>query len=75
MKYIFTSAPILNISYMDEYFIVCTNACQEGIGGFFRNKYHVACYECKKLKEHQKNYATHDLELGTIFHALKMWRH
>ena len=34
----------------------------------------MAC-ESRKLKEHEKNYATHDLELATIIHALKMWRH
>ena len=33
------------------------------------------CYESRKLKEHEKNYATHDLELAAIVHALKMWRH
>ena len=32
------------------------------------------CYESRKLKEHEKNYATHDLELAAIVHALKMWR-
>ena len=33
------------------------------------------CYESRKLKEHEKNYGTHDLELAAIVHALKMWRH
>ena len=32
-------------------------------------------YESTKLKEHGKNYATHDLELASIIHALKMWWH
>ena len=36
---------------------------------------HMICYESRKLKEHERNYATHDLELATIIHALKMWRH
>ena len=27
------------------------------------------------LKEHEKNYPMHDLELASIIHALKMWRH
>ena len=36
---------------------------------------HVVCYESRKLKERERNYATHDLELATIVHALKMWRH
>ena len=36
---------------------------------------YVVCYESRKLKEHENNYSTHDLELTTIIHALKMWRH
>ena len=36
---------------------------------------HVVCYESRKLKEHEKNYGTHDLELAAIVHDLKMWRH
>ena len=36
---------------------------------------HMICYESRKLKEHEKNYATHDLELASIVHALNMWRH
>ena len=36
---------------------------------------HVICYESINLKEHEKNYATHDLELVAIVHALKMWRY
>jgi hypothetical protein len=35
----------------------------------------VVCYESIKLKEHEINYANHDLELAEIVHALKMWRH
>ena len=27
------------------------------------------------MKDHENNYATHDLELAAIVHALKMWRH
>ena len=36
---------------------------------------HVICYESRKPNEHERNYATHDLELAPIVHALKMWRH
>jgi hypothetical protein len=35
----------------------------------------VVCYESRKLNEHKVNYATHDLELAAIVHALKKWRH
>jgi hypothetical protein len=33
------------------------------------------CYESKNLKDHEKKYATHDLELVAIVHALNKWRH
>ena len=36
---------------------------------------HVINYESRKFKEHEKNYATHDLELEFIIHDLKMWIH
>ena len=36
---------------------------------------HVVSYESRKLKDHEKNYATHDLELAATVHALNMWRH
>ena len=32
-------------------------------------------YESRKIKEHEQNYPTHDLELASIIHALNMWRH
>jgi hypothetical protein len=64
--------PILKIIYMDEDFMVCTDACKEGLGEVFTQIDHVVCYESKKLKEHKRNYATHDLELETIINALKM---
>jgi hypothetical protein len=35
----------------------------------------VVCYELRKLEEHERIYATHELELTTIVHALNMWRH
>jgi len=35
----------------------------------------VIFYESRKLNENERNYATHDLELATIVHALKMCRH
>ena len=55
--------------------MVCTDACGQGLGGVLMQDNHVICYESRKLKEHEKNYATHDLKLAAIVHALKMWRH
>ena len=74
LKNILTSALVLKISHPKKYFVVCTDACGQGIGGVLMQDNHVICYESRKLKEHEKNYATHDLELAAIVHALKMWR-
>ena len=52
-----------------------TDGCQQGIGGVLTQNGHVIYYESRKLKEHRKNYATHEFELATVVHALKVWRH
>ena len=36
---------------------------------------HVISYESRKLKIHEKNYVTYELELVVFIHALKMWHH
>ncbi|GKE94002.1 retrotransposon protein, putative, ty3-gypsy subclass [Tanacetum coccineum] len=35
----------------------------------------VIAYASRQLMIHEKNYTTHDLELGALVFALKMWRH
>ncbi|GKF24015.1 putative reverse transcriptase domain-containing protein [Tanacetum coccineum] len=35
----------------------------------------VITYASRQLEIHEKNYTTHDLELGAIVFALKIWRH
>nr|GFC96500.1 putative reverse transcriptase domain-containing protein [Tanacetum cinerariifolium] len=35
----------------------------------------VISYVSRQLKIHEKNYTTHDLELGAVVFALKIWRH
>jgi hypothetical protein len=75
LKQLLTSAPILKIVDPNKDYVVCTYACKEGLGGVLSQEGFVVCYESKKLKEHEKNYATHDLELAAIVHALRKWRH
>ena len=43
--------------------------------GVLTQQGHAIAYESRKLNTHEKNYATYDLELATIIHALKMWGH
>ena len=75
MKNLLTSAPVLKVADPEKDFVVCIDACGQGLGGVLMQDNHVICYESRMLKEHEKNYATHDLELVAIVHALKMWRH
>ena len=35
----------------------------------------VVSYASRQLRPHELNYATHDLELVAVVHALKTWRH
>ena len=75
LKNILTSAPVLKVVDADKYFVVCTDACVEGLGGILMQENHIICYESRNLKEHENKYATHVLELAAIVLALKMWRH
>jgi ribonuclease HI len=69
-----TSAPILRIADPNEDFIAFLSLCKEGLGGVLSQNQFVVCYESRKLKEHERNYATNDLELEAIVHALRKWR-
>ena len=73
LKHLLSNAAILKIVDPFQYFIICSNAWKEGLGGVLIQENYVVAYESRKLKEHEKNYATHELELIAIIHALKMW--
>ncbi|GKB03669.1 putative reverse transcriptase domain-containing protein [Tanacetum coccineum] len=46
-----------------------------GFGCVLMQKGKVIAYASRQLKTHEKNYTTHDLELGAVVFALKIWRH
>jgi hypothetical protein len=71
LKQLLTNAPILRIADPNEDFVVC----KEDLGGVLTQNRFVIYYESIKLKEHKRNYATHDLELESIVHALNKCRH
>jgi hypothetical protein len=70
-----TSTPILKVADPDKDFTICVDASKEGLVGVLTQEGHVICYESRKLKEHEGNYVTHDLELAVVIQALKMWWH
>jgi hypothetical protein len=75
LKELLTSVLVLKITDPNESFLVCTYTCKEGIGGVLTQNGHVISYESRNIKEHERNYATHELELAVIVHTLNMWRH
>nr|GEV76700.1 retrotransposon protein, putative, Ty3-gypsy subclass [Tanacetum cinerariifolium] len=50
-------------------------ASHKGLGAVLMQNEKVIAYASQQLKIHEKNYTTHDLELGVVVFALKMWRH
>ncbi|GKA09547.1 putative reverse transcriptase domain-containing protein [Tanacetum coccineum] len=69
------SAPILALPKGSENFIVYCDASHKGLGVMLMQNEKVIAYASRQLKIHEKNYTTHDLELGAVVFALKMWRH
>ncbi|GJT30499.1 putative nucleotidyltransferase, ribonuclease H [Tanacetum coccineum] len=69
------SAPILALPEGSEDFIVYCDASIKGLGAVLMQREKVISYASRQLKIHEKNYTTHDLELGAVVFALKIWRH
>nr|GEZ27503.1 hypothetical protein [Tanacetum cinerariifolium] len=57
----------LNITYCD--------ASLRGFGAVLMQREKVITYASRQLRTHEENYTTHDLELGAIVFALRLWRH
>ncbi|GJS40263.1 putative reverse transcriptase domain-containing protein [Tanacetum coccineum] len=68
------SAPIMALLEGGKYFIIYCDASIKGLGTMLMQKEKVIAYASHQLKIHEKNYTTHDLELGTLVFALKIWR-
>ncbi|GKA55898.1 putative reverse transcriptase domain-containing protein [Tanacetum coccineum] len=69
------SAPILALPEGSEDFVVYCDASHKGLGVVLMQREKVIAYASRQLKVHEKNYTTHDLELGSVVFALKKWRH
>ncbi|GJW88107.1 putative reverse transcriptase domain-containing protein [Tanacetum coccineum] len=60
------SAPILALPEGSEDFIVYCDASIKGLGVVLMQREKVIAYASRQLKIHEKNYMTHDLELGAV---------
>ncbi|KAD5318292.1 hypothetical protein E3N88_18238 [Mikania micrantha] len=69
------NAPILTLPEGNDDFVVYCDASHQGLGCVLMQRDKVIAYASRQLKIHEKNYTTHDLELGAVVFALKIWRH
>ncbi|GKB87778.1 putative reverse transcriptase domain-containing protein, partial [Tanacetum coccineum] len=67
------SAPILALPEGSEDFIAYCDASIKGLGTVLMQREKVIAYASQQLKIHEKNYTTHDYELGAVVFALKAW--
>jgi len=69
------TAPMLTRPMESVGYEVYTDASQKGLGCILMQQGRVVSYASRKLKDHEKNFPTHDLELAAIVYALNIWRH
>ncbi|GJW47225.1 putative reverse transcriptase domain-containing protein [Tanacetum coccineum] len=60
------SAPILALPEGSEDFVVYCDASIKGLGAVLMQREKVIAYASRQLKIHEKNYTTHDMELGAV---------
>nr|GEW41526.1 putative reverse transcriptase domain-containing protein [Tanacetum cinerariifolium] len=68
-------APILALPEGSEDFVAYCDASIKGLGAVLMQRDKVISYASRQLKIHEKNYTTHDLELGAVVFALKIWKY
>ncbi|GKA92223.1 putative reverse transcriptase domain-containing protein [Tanacetum coccineum] len=68
-------APILELPEGNDDFVVYCNASLQGLGAVLMHREKFIAYASRQLKPHKENYTTHDLKLGAVVFALKIWRH
>ena len=70
-----TSAPILIVPDRGHGYTMYCDASKAGLGCVLLQSGRVVAYGSRQLKNHERNYPTHEIELATIVFALKIWRH
>ncbi|WMV50742.1 hypothetical protein MTR67_044127 [Solanum verrucosum] len=69
------TSPILTLQDGSDGYVIYCDASRVGQGCVLMQRGKVIAYASRKLKVHEKNYPTHDLELVVIVFSLKILRH
>ncbi|GJY98171.1 putative reverse transcriptase domain-containing protein [Tanacetum coccineum] len=69
------SATILALPEGTKDFVCNCDASLKGYGTVLMQREKVIAYASRQLKVHEKNYTTHDLELGAVVFVHRLWRH
>jgi len=72
MRKLLTIAPILAQPNIEKPFDVFCDVSKSGFGCVLMQEGKVIAYASRQLRKHEVNYLTHDLELATVVHALKI---
>ncbi|GKE13116.1 retrovirus-related pol polyprotein from transposon 17.6, partial [Tanacetum coccineum] len=75
LKQKLSEAPILALPKGNDDFVAYCDASHQGLGAVLMQREKVIAYASRQLKPNEENYTTHDLELGAVVFALKIWRH
>jgi hypothetical protein len=70
-----TTTPVLILPDVHKPFSVYCDASYTGLRCVLMQEGRVVAYSSRQLKDYEKNYPTHELELVVVVHALKTWRH
>ena len=69
------TSPVLMLPLGSGGFTVYSDACGTRLGCVLMQHGKVVAYASRQLKDHERNYPTHDLEMAAVVFELKIWRH
>jgi hypothetical protein len=75
LKVLLTTAPVLAQPDIEKPFDVYYDTSGSGLGCVLMQEGRVIAYASRQLRRHEEHYLTHDMELATVVHALKIWHH